>query len=78
MMRRGTNPAILGIYSGSDTHALTVFNNNGAPINTIRPYSPLLSKSTPIACTSFHPHRMQLAVGSLGHGNVEVFTCVGK
>jgi len=66
------------MYSGSDTHALTLFNVNGAPINTIRPYSPLLSKSSPIACTAFHPHRMQLAAGSLGHGNIEVFTCVGK
>ncbi|KAL6713653.1 Target of rapamycin complex 1 subunit kog1 [Lecanora helva] len=67
--------------TGSDTHALTLFNVNGHRINNIRPYSPLLTtlaKSSPIACTAFHPHRMQLAVGSVGHGNVEVFSCVEK
>lgn len=66
--------------SGSDTHALTLFNVNGASINTIQPYTPFLTtvKTSPIACTSFHPHRMMLAVGSLGHGHVNVYTCVGK
>ena len=64
--------------SGTDTHALTLFNVSGSTINTIRPYSPLLTtaKSSPVATAAFHPHQMQLAVGSMGHGNVEVFTCV--
>lgn len=65
--------------TGSDTHALTVFNVNGTAINTIRPYSPLLGgKSSPIACSAFHPHKMQLATGSLGYGNVEVFSCIAN
>lgn len=65
---------------GSDTHALTLFNVNGASINTIQPYTPFLTsaKASPIACASFHPHRMMLAVGSLGHGHVNVYTCVGR
>lgn len=75
-----TNMLIFPQNSGSDTHALTLFNVTGTTINTIRPYSPLLTtaKSSPIACAAFHPHQMQLAVGSMGHGNVEVFTCVGR
>lgn len=66
--------------SGSDTHALTLFNVNGASINTIQPYTPFLTsaKTSPIACASFHPHRMMLAVGSLGHSHVNVYKCGEK
>ena len=60
--------------SGSDAHALTVFNTNGAFLNTLYPYAPLLStRATPIATTTFHPHRMLLATGCVGSNFVNVY-----
>ena len=73
----GCNWLICGFWnlSGSDAHALTVFNTNGGFLNTIYPYSPLLSTSraTPIATTAFHPHRMLLATGCVGSNWVNIY-----
>lgn len=65
--------------TGSDHHTLHLFNTNGAFLNTVKPFSPFLSsaRSTPIACTAFHPHRMMLAAGSVANGYINVYTCAG-
>ena len=69
------------VFACGGEQGVSVWNVQGEKLNTIRPYSPILSTKSaggPIVSTAFHPHSMQLAMGSLGHGNVEVFTCGGK
>ena len=68
-------------HSGSDTHTLSLFNVNGALLNSLQPYSPSLfhaGRSKALSCTAFHPHQMMLAAAGVGHGYVNIYTCVGE
>ncbi|KAG8534354.1 uncharacterized protein KY384_001198 [Bacidia gigantensis] len=63
--------------TGSDHHALTLFNMNGGLLNTLHPYSPFLSaaRSSPITTTAFHPHQMLLSAGCVGSTWINIYTC---
>ena len=63
--------------TGSDRHDVSFFNVNGAFLNTVEPYSSFLqhNRSTPIASTAFHPHRMMLACSALNDAHINLFTC---
>jgi len=64
---------------GTERHNVNVFNLNGAFLNTLEPYAGFLqqTRSTPIAATAFHPHRMMLACSALNSSHVNLFTCQG-
>ncbi|MCJ1469945.1 hypothetical protein MMC07_008589 [Pseudocyphellaria aurata] len=63
--------------TGTERHNVNVFNVNGTLINSIEPYSSFLhpNRSSAIAATAFHPHRMMLACSSLSNSHVNLFTC---
>ena len=62
---------------GSERHSVNFYNVNGTFLNNVEPYSRFLqhNRSTPIATTAFHPHRMMLACSALNNNHVNVFTC---
>lgn len=65
------------LRSGTERHNVNVFNVNGSLLNSIEPYSSFLhqNRSSPIAATAFHPHRMMLACSSLHNSHINLFTC---
>lgn len=67
------------LATGTERHNVNVFNLNGAFLNTLEPYSSFLhhNRSTPIAATAFHPHRMMLACSALNSNHINLFTCQG-
>ena len=63
--------------TGTERHNINLFNVNGAFLNTLQPYSSFLhnTRSTPIAATAFHPHRMMLACAAKDSNHVNLFAC---
>ncbi|KAI9833336.1 MAG: hypothetical protein M1819_003731 [Sarea resinae] len=66
--------------TGSERHAVKVFNVNGAFLSSFEPYSSFLQqhRSSPISATAFHPHRMMLACSALNDNHINIFTCEDK
>ncbi|KAI9808784.1 MAG: hypothetical protein M1825_003937 [Sarcosagium campestre] len=66
--------------AGTGQHQVKVFNVNGRQLSRFEPYSSFLnqSRSSPIAVTSLHPHRMMLACAALNNHHVNIFTCDPK
>ncbi|KAF9879393.1 WD repeat domain-containing protein mip1 [Colletotrichum karsti] len=62
---------------GTSAHAVKVFNFDGHELSRVEPYSSFLqqSRGSPIAATSFHPHRPVLACAARGDHHVNFFTC---
>jgi regulator-associated protein of mTOR len=48
-------------------------------LNSFEPYSGFLNqnRSSPISCTSFHPHRMMIAGAAMGDTHINIYTCAG-
>ncbi|OCK92917.1 uncharacterized protein K441DRAFT_662591 [Cenococcum geophilum 1.58] len=64
--------------TGSERHTVKIFNlNNGVHLSSFEPYSSFLhqSRSSPIATTAFHPHRMMIAGAALHDTHINIFTC---
>ena len=63
--------------TGTERHNINLFNVNGAFLNTLQPYASFLhnTRSTPIAATAFHPHRMMLACAAKDSNHVNLFAC---
>ncbi|MCJ1349391.1 hypothetical protein MMC31_007631 [Peltigera leucophlebia] len=63
--------------AGTERHNVHIFNVNGAPLNVIEPYSGFLqqNRSSPIAATAFHPHRMMMACAVLNNSHINLYTC---
>ncbi|SLM34846.1 torc1 growth control complex subunit kog1 [Lasallia pustulata] len=63
--------------TGSERHSVHFYNVNGTFLNSVEPYARFLqhNRSTPIASTAFHPHRMMLACAALSNNHINVFTC---
>ncbi|CAI0643502.1 unnamed protein product [Colletotrichum noveboracense] len=62
---------------GTSAHAVKVFNFDGHELSRVEPYSSFLqqNRGSPIAATSFHPHRPILACAARGDYHVNLFTC---
>jgi regulator-associated protein of mTOR len=64
--------------TGSERHTVKIFNlNNGMHLSSFEPYSSFLNqnRSSPIATTAFHPHRMMIAGAALHDTHINIFTC---
>jgi regulator-associated protein of mTOR len=68
------------IASGSDRHKINFFHVNGTYLNSIVPNMSFLpnTRSSPIAATAFHPHRMLFACSALNDQHVNIFTCQSR
>ncbi|OJJ51360.1 hypothetical protein ASPZODRAFT_87629 [Penicilliopsis zonata CBS 506.65] len=62
---------------GTNRHEVKTFNVDGTYLSTFEPYSSFLhhNRSSPIACTAFHPHRTLLACAALNDHHVNLITC---
>ena len=62
---------------GTNRHEVKAFNMNGTQLSTFEPYSSFLnqSRSSPIACTAFHPHRTILACAALNDNHINFVSC---
>ena len=67
------------MISGTERHTVNMYNVNGSFLSSVEPYSSFLQqhRSSPIAVTAFHPHRMMLACAGLGNTHVNLFGCQG-
>jgi regulator-associated protein of mTOR len=62
---------------GTSAHLVKIFDFDGREITRLEPYSGFLqgNKTTPIASTAFHPHRMLLGCAARGDHQISLFTC---
>ncbi|KAI0808871.1 raptor N-terminal caspase like domain-containing protein [Xylaria sp. FL0064] len=68
----------LPVFSvGTSAHTVKVFNLEGRQLSQMEPYSSFLqqNRSSPIAATAFHPHRMILGCAARGDHHINLFTC---
>ncbi|KAI1424549.1 raptor N-terminal caspase like domain-containing protein [Xylaria sp. FL1777] len=71
----------LPVFSvGTSTHTVKVFNFEGRELSQMEPYSSFLqqNRSSPIAATAFHPHRMILGCAARGDHHINLFTCASE
>ncbi|KAK5626870.1 hypothetical protein RRF57_002585 [Xylaria bambusicola] len=71
----------LPVFSvGTSAHTVKVFNLEGRELSRIEPYSSFLqqNRSSPIAATAFHPHRMILGCAARGDHHINLFTCASE
>ncbi|KAL2263423.1 hypothetical protein VTK26DRAFT_6884 [Humicola hyalothermophila] len=63
---------------GTSAHLVKVFDFDGHELSRLEPYSSFLQgpkKSTPIAATAFHPHRMVLGCAARGDNHISIYSC---
>ncbi|KAJ5095649.1 Armadillo-like helical [Penicillium alfredii] len=62
---------------GTNRHEVKTFNVDGSYLSTFEPYSSFLhhNRSSPIASTTFHPHRTMLACAALNDHHVNIVHC---
>lgn len=63
--------------SGTNRHEVKTFNVDGTYLSTFEPYSSFLhhTRSAPISCTAFHPHRTLLACAALNDNHINLVAC---
>lgn len=62
---------------GTNRHEVKTFNVDGTYLSTFEPYSSFLhhTRSAPISCTAFHPHRTLLACAALNDNHINLVAC---
>ncbi|KAB8356410.1 hypothetical protein FH972_023993 [Carpinus fangiana] len=63
--------------TGSERHNVKVHNMHGDFLSSFEPYASFLqqNRSSPIATTAFHPHRLMLACAAINDSHVNLFSC---
>ncbi|TGJ82822.1 hypothetical protein E0Z10_g5944 [Xylaria hypoxylon] len=77
-LRTASTHEHLPVFSvGTSSHTVKVFNFDGRELSRMEPYSSFLqqNRSSPIATTAFHPHRMILGCAARGDHHINLFTC---
>lgn len=68
---------------GTSRHRVKIFSTAKAEgvekLSVFEPYTPFLhqSRTSPIAATAFHPHRMMVAAAATSDTHVNVYACPG-
>ncbi|KAF2741247.1 hypothetical protein EJ04DRAFT_571372 [Polyplosphaeria fusca] len=63
--------------TGTQRHRVKIFDiNNGQAVSHCEPYAGFLrDRSTAIATTAFHPHRLLIAAAAMQDNHVNIFSC---